>query len=71
MEHDVIIKKGLLDEEQIEVIQRLQPTPVLHGVGGVGIDLEQNVRIAAPYLPDDLVVEPGPDFHLEPPVAEG
>src|SRR5215207_3119472 len=70
MEHDVVIKKGLLDKEQVQVIQGLQALPVLHGVGGIGIDLEEDVRKTLTYCPGDLIVEPGPDLDFESAVAK-
>jgi hypothetical protein len=39
VQHDVVVKERLFDEQQIEIVQRLQATPVGHGVGGVGVDL--------------------------------
>ena len=70
VEDDVVVEEGLLDEEEVEVVQRLQAPPVLHGVGGVGVDLEQDVREARAQRGGDLDVEPRPDFHLQAPVAQ-
>ena len=51
VQHDVVVEERLLDEQEIEVVQRLKAPPVGHGVGRVGIDLEEDVEAVTTVRP--------------------
>src|SRR3712207_1414652 len=70
VQHDVVVEERLLDEQQIKIVEHLKATPVGHGVGRVGIDLEKDIWEATTDLPGHFVVEPRPYLHFQATEAE-
>ena len=67
---EVVLGQRLLDEEEVEGVERLQPGRVLQAVRGVGVDLEQQVATEAlPHRSHGLDVPARLDLQLHPPVA--
>src|SRR5829696_10582012 len=70
VQHDVVVEEWLFDEQQIEIVQRLKTTPVGHGVGGVGVDLEEDIGEAVTHGLGNLVIKSWPNLHFQTAVAE-
>ena len=70
MQHDVVVEERLLDEQQLEIVERLQIGPGVERVGRIRVDLEQNIRIRLPQCRRRRSVESWPDLHLQPLVAK-
>lgn len=66
---EILVLQGLLDEQQAELVQRLQPRQVGLGVGRVGVDLQRDVAELASDRAHRLDVPPGLDLQLDPLVA--
>ena len=50
--HEVVVRQGLLDHEQLEGVELAQVFRVRQGVGRIGVDGEQDPRVPAADLAD-------------------
>src|SRR5262245_53617381 len=69
MSSDVVFRQRLPDEKQIELIELREPRGVGNRVGGVGVDLEEDLREAFANGADGLDVMAGLDLELDAAVA--
>jgi hypothetical protein len=70
MAAQVVLGERLLDQQQVERVELGQPSCVAQGVGGVRVDLqEQVVAEALPHRAHRLDVPAGLDLQLDPDVA--
>ena len=69
MSADVVLGQRLLDQEQVELVELRQLRSVGQGVGGVGVDLQEDLREALANRADRLDVVPGLDLELDAAVA--
>ena len=62
----VVLGQGLLDEQQVEVVEAGEVLGVLAGVGGVGVDLQRDVRARSAGGPRSTgsMSQPGSIFSL-------
>ena len=66
---DVVPGQGLLDHQEVEIVQGLQVIQVGQAVGGVGVAHEQDLGEAPSDFPHHGHVPPGLDLHLDSLVA--
>jgi hypothetical protein len=67
---NVLLREGLLDEKEVEVVESCEMLAVGAGVGRVGVDLQRQARAdQITYCGDRLDVGAGFDLQLDPHVA--
>jgi hypothetical protein len=66
---DVVVRQRLLDQQQVEVVQRPEGRDCLQRVRRVGVDLEQDAGIPLAHPADDSTTAPGAIFKLDAAVA--
>src|SRR5256886_10322485 len=69
MGQDLLLGQRLLDEKQLERIERRKVLRIGKRVGGVRVDLQRHVAEAFAHSAHRLDVPPGLDLQLDPPVS--
>ena len=65
----IVLRQGLLDQQQVQVVEAGQPGRVGQGVGAVGVHLEQDVAETLAHRSDRRHVPARFDLQLDPAVA--
>src|SRR5215469_11059774 len=66
---DIVVPQGLLDHQQIELIELAQLLEFVERVGGVRVDAQQDVRPAGAHFLEDVEIPAGLDLQLDAPIA--
>ena len=66
---EIVLRQRLLDQQQVQIIQRQQGRGVFQGVGRVGVDLQAEVREGAADRLCVAHIPAGLDLDLDAPVA--
>jgi hypothetical protein len=67
--HDVVVRQGLFDHYQVEVIQPFEHLQVFQSIGGICIGHRGHIRERATHSRQRLYVVARPDFDLQAPIA--
>ena len=66
MVDDVVVRQRLLDQEEVEIVERPENVDVIQRVRRVRVDLERQGRMTVPDRLDDPDIPPRRDLELDP-----
>ena len=66
---DIVVGQRLLDQEEVEVVERLERGDIIERVRRIGVDLERDRGVSLADLPDDIHVPARRDLQLDPSVT--
>src|SRR5262245_32854787 len=66
---DVLFGKRLLDQQEIELVERREGLDVIDGICSIGVDLKRDVAEVLAHRSHRIEVVSGLDLELDPPVA--